>query len=329
MLGIVACAQTPGDTALPQRIDPSLIDTSLDYDQLFRDFDSIMDSILTPRSYFIGSLSIGKGFYNFENKGAAAIQTTQKLTYAPALGYYDKNGLGITVNGYAVSENKNLNLYQVAVSPSYDYIRDRRFATGISYTRFFTKDSLSFYTTPLQNELYAYFTYRKTWLRPTVTASYGWGNRTDYEKRELLIQDLRLRRYGYTYINTRETVSDFSVSASLRHDFYWFEVLGSKDHFRLSPQVSFVAGTQKFGFNQSANTYATLLRTGNSVLFSTDNVYLDDQLQFQPLSLTCFLRGEYSIGKFYIQPLLTFDYYFPATDHPFNTIFTLNLGVIL
>jgi hypothetical protein len=155
-----------------------------------------------------------------------------------------------------------LNLYQTGLSPSFDYLKNKDLATGISYTRFFTKDSLPFYTTPIQNELYAYFTYRKWWFRPSLSLSYGWGSRTDYEQREELLQDLRLRRRGFTYINTTESVSDFSIMASVRHDFYWLDIFSNSDHIRLTPQVSFTSGTQKFGFNQSSSTYATLLRTG-------------------------------------------------------------------
>ena len=305
-----------------------LIDTTIDYDALFRDFDAFMDSILSPNSYFLSSLSIGKGYYNFESKSAATITTTKKLTYSPMLGYYHKSGFGLTATGYLVDDGQKMNLFQGGISPSFDYLKNKDFATGISYTKYFTKDSLPFYTTPIQNELYAYFTYRKWWIRPMLAASYGWGSRTDYMQREELIQDLRLRRRGFTYINTEETISDFSLIASLRHDFYWLDVFTYKDHIRFTPQLSFTSGTQKFGFNQSSSTYATTVRTGTNVLFNSENVYLDDQIKFQPLSLTLFLRGEYSIGKFFIQPQLMLDYYFPENADNFNAIFQMNLGFI-
>ncbi|HQV86156.1 MAG TPA: hypothetical protein PKZ90_09500, partial [Chitinophagaceae bacterium] len=231
-----------------------------------------------------------------------------------------------TAIGYIVDDGKNMNFYQSGITPSYDYLQNRKFATGISYTRYFTKDSLPFYTTPLQNELYAYFLYRQSWVKPSLALSYGWGSRSDYMQREELIQDLRLRRRGFTYINTEETVSDFSLMASVRHDFYWLDIFTLKDHIRFTPQLTFTSGTQKFGFNQSSATYATTIRTGSNILFNSDNVYLDDQINFQPLSLSLYLRGEYSIGKFFLQPQLILDYYFPATSANFNTLFSLNAG---
>ncbi len=301
-------------------------DEEIDYELLLNDLESFLDSLEAPRSYFMGSLSMGKGFYNFKRKSSVFIETARRFTYIPTAGYFHKNGMSIAATGNIVTDNDKMNLYQVAITPGFDHLSNRNLATGITYTKFFTKDSLSFYTTPLQNELYAYFTYRKWPVRPTVAISYGWGSRTDYDEREELIQDLRLRRRGFTRVSSTESISDLSLTTSLRRDFYWLQIFGYKDHIRITPQLAFVSGTQKFGFNQSTSTYATVIRTGANVIYNSENVYLDDQLDFQPLSLTLFLRGEYSIGKFFIQPQLIFDYYFPAADKNFSTLFSFNLG---
>ena len=228
-----------------------------------------------------------------------------------------------------INDDKNLNLYQFSVTPAFDYLQNHDLATGLSYTRYFNKDSLPFYTSPLKNEVYAYFTYRKWWVRPMIALSYGWGSRSDYEEREDLIQSLRLRPRGYTYINTTESVSDFSLLASVRHDFYWLDVMTYNDHIRFTPQVSFTSGTQKFGFNQKSNTYGTSILNSTNILYSSENLYLDDQLDFQPLSLSVYMRGEYSIGKFFVQPQFLLDYYFPAPDNNLTTLFSVNIGIVL
>lgn len=325
-LGCAAWSQhSSADSVIAPVKEIAVVDT-IDYDQLFQDFDAFMDSILTPNSYFLMSLSMGKSYYNFESKNTSLIESSKRLTYSPSLGYYNKSGIGLTLVGYVVNDKTNMNLYQFSLSPSYDYLKNKNLAAGISFTKFFTKDSLPFYTTPLQNELYAYFTYRKWWIKPTIAASYGWGSRTDYQKRESVIQDLRLRRRGFTFINTEESVSDFSVMASVRHDFYWLDVFTFNDHIRITPQLALTSGTQKFGFNQSSSTYATVVRTGSNVLYSTEDVYLDDQIYFQPQSLTFYLRSEYSIGKFFLQPQLTLDYYFPTDSKHFTSLFSVTAG---
>ena len=330
ILGMTSFAQiSSGDTTKKkQKFEDWTIDSTIDYDLLLQDMETFLDSISLPHSYLLGSLAMGTGYFNYTSKTTALIETRRGFTYIPTLGFFYKNGLSLTASGNIVNDEDKLNLYQIALSPGYDYLKNRDFATGFAYTRFFTKDTLSFYTTPLQNEVYAYFTYRKSWFKPSLALSYGWGSRTDYIEREEQIQDLRLRRNGITRIDSKESITDFSIITSIRHDFYWLGILSYKDHFRITPQLSFVSGTQKFGFNQSANTYATILRTGTNVLYNSENVNLDDQVEFQPLSLTMFLRGEYSFGKFFVQPQLVFDYYFPADKDNFSTLFSVNLGVI-
>ena len=327
-LGVTAHSQSnPVDTVIAPE-EKFLADTSIDYDELFRDFEDFMDSILSPRSYFMPSLSIGRGYFNFLSKDNVFLETTSKLAYSPMLTWYHKSGFGLNLTGYVVDDDRNTNFYQFSVSPSFDYLRNHDLATGVSYTRYFNKDSVPFYTSPLRNEVYGYFTYRKWWFKPMVAVSYGWGSRSDYNEREELITSLRLRPRGYTYINTTESISDFSVMASVRHDFYWLDVFGANDHIRITPQINFTSGTQKFGFNQTSNTYGVTLRNASNVLYSSENIYLDDRIDFQPLSLTLYLRSEYSIGKFFIQPQFALDYYFPADTKNFSSLVSVNVGLV-
>lgn len=327
--GIVVFAQVnPKDSAL-KKAEPPVIDTTLDYsDVMFDELEHFLDSILSPHSYTLTALSIQKGYFNYKSKSEVFLEPTRKLAFTPAVGYYHKNGLGITGTASFVSDRDAFRFYQLAITPSYDYLENKNLATGISYTRYFTRDSLPFYTSPLQNELYAYFTYRKWWFKPMVAASYGWGSRSDYRQREEYITSLQLRRTGFTRVNTTESVNDFSLITSVRHDFYWLDVFTYNDHIRLTPQLTYTSGSQKFGFNQSSNTYATLIRSGANVLYSSENVYLDNKLYFQPLALTFYLKTEYSIGKFYIQPQLILDYYFPATEKQFSGLVSVSGGFI-
>ena len=337
LITLVVCLQaralfaqeTPVDT-IPSAQDPLLSDTSLVFDEdLFNELTSFIDSISRPHSYVLGNLTVGKGYYNFQRKNNTLLEVSQKFMYSPSVGYFHKSGLGIAATGYIINDDENINFYQLGITPAFDYIKDRNLATGISYTRYFTRDSLPFYTTPLQNELFAYLTYRKWWIRPTVSVSYGWGSRSEYSEREDYITSLRLRPRGYTRFNSTESVCDLSIVASVRHDFYWLDLLVYNDHIRFTPQLTFTSGTQKFGFNQTANSYATPLRSDRNVLYSTQSYFLDDQVDFQPLALTLFLRSEYSIGKVFIQPQVAFDYYFPATEKNFNTIFSISAGFML
>ena len=299
-----------------------------DYELLFNELDLLLDSLTAPRSFVFFNLGIGSNFFNYTSKTSYFLEATRKTTYTPSLAYYSKTGLGISASSVIMNDGINLNPYQLYFTGSYDYLEQPSFITGVAYTKFFTKDSVPFYTSPLKNELYAYFTYKKSWLKPSLALSYGWGSRTDYEEREEYISTLRLARNGYTEVNTKESINDFNLITSLRHDFYWMEILGKHDYIRFTPQLVFASGTQKFGFNQTSSTYATIPRTGANYLYSSDEMYLDDEVRFQPLSLSAYIKTEYSKGRFFIQPQMVFDYYFPASDNNFTTLFVLNAGVI-
>jgi len=322
-MALTSSAQKP---AKQTGIDSSFAE--FDYDMLLSELDLLLDSLTAPRSFGLFNIAAGYNYFGFESKESLSIQSRKKLTYVPTLSYYYKNGLGVSASSVIINDGQKINPYQFNITGSYDYIKNSKFYTGISLTHFFTKDSLPFYTSPLKNMLYSYFTYRHFWLKPTVGLSYGWGSRSAYEEREEYITTLRLTANGFTRINTQESINDFNVITSVRHDFYWVDIFGKRDYLRCTPQVVFVSGTQKFGFNQTSNTYATLPRTGANVLYSTDEIVLDDQLYFQPLSLTTLLKVEYSIGRFFIQPQLIFDYYFPATESNLATGVVVNAGVI-
>ncbi|MCW3073665.1 MAG: hypothetical protein JWP69_734 [Flaviaesturariibacter sp.] len=297
------------------------------YDDLFSELDSFLDSILAPRTLFLVNTGITSNFFNYTSANGT-IETKRRLTFSPSVGYYHKGGLGLNVAAMVLKEDQGLTAYQGLVTGSYDYLKADRFITGVSFTKFFTKEALAFYTSPLQNEVGAYFTYRKWWAKPSITARYGWGTRTAVEERQERIRLLRLRPNGFTRVSTKETVSDFSVAASLRHDFYWLDVLGERSVLRFTPQITFTSGTQKFGMNETSNTYGRTPGTNNPVLFKSEDNYLDDELYFQPLSLAAFLKTELSFRKFFLQPQIGLNYYFPATNKHFTTAFLVNTGFI-
>jgi hypothetical protein len=265
------------------------------------------------------SLSGGQGYFNYISRNPRRIVAVSKYIWSPTLGHYGKSGLGLTISGFIISDSGRLNLYQLAFTPSYDYLSDHRLAAGVSFTRYHTKDALSFYTSPLQNEVSAYFLWRKSWLQPGINATYGWGSRSAYTARRTFLDSLKIRAYLFNY--TEQSVSDFSIAASLRHDFYWLNVFSHKDFFKISPLLSYTMGTQSFGFNRTSGIATT------NALYNTRVVSLDNTVKFQPVSLTLYLRTEYSIGKFFMQPQLLIDYYFPGKkNNNFTTLFSFTTG---
>lgn len=301
-------------------------DTTDVLDSLMNDFEKFLDSLAAPKSFFAINLGIGTGFFSFENKNSVFFTTRKRLIFSPSAGYYHKSGLGISATAFAMHDGNALNLYQFAFSPSYDLIR-RKFSTGISYTRYFSKDSLNFYATPIQNELFAYFTWKGWWLRPSVNFAFGWGSKTDYERRRLFRYGLILSRRDryFVEIKNEETVQDFSINFSLRKDIDWYGVFGKNDNVTLTPLVMLNSGTQNFGFNTSYSYSFNTIRT-NSL---PSNRTINDRYGFALQSASFALRGSYLSGRFIIQPQVLFDYYLldlPDDESPLNTVFSISAG---
>lgn len=300
-------------------------DTTAVLDSLMKDFDSFLDSLSQPKSSFIVGLSAGTGFYSFENKNTVVITTEKKLMVSPLIGYYHKSGLGLSAMAYGLNENGKFNFYQASLSPSYDLIR-KKFSTGIAYSHYFTKDSLNFYTTPIHDEVYAYFTWKDWWVRPSVSIAYGWGSKTDYEKQEQVLFSRLLQRSRTYYITVRnvQQVNDLSINFSVRKDFDWYGVFGKKDNVTLTPVLLLSSGTQYFGFNTSYTSSANTVRI--NALPSNTNVSETTGLGLQ--SASAILRLSYLTGHFMIQPQVYFDYYLqPTEENRFNTVFSINASL--
>lgn len=297
-------------------------DTSAVMDSLMKDFDSFLDSLHQRKSMFMIGMGVGTGFFSFENKNSVYLSTEKKLLLSPHIGYFHKSGLGLMLSGYAVNDNSKMNLYQVAISPTYDVIK-RAYSAGISYTHYLTKDSVDFYTTPIRNELFAYFSYKNWWVRPGVSVSYGWGSRTDYEQQQysIWLQRLQRSRSFYITVKNQESVQDLSVTLSVRKDFDWYDVLTKNDNFTITPVLLLNGGTQQFGFNTSYSYKATAIRA-NSL---PSNSSISDQTGFGLQSASAVLRCSYMIGKFMIQPQVFADYYIPQTESQrWNTVFSVS-----
>lgn len=303
-------------------------DSTLYYDDLFSALDEFIDSLTRPRTMLLINAEAGNTYLNYTSSSPTTLKAEREFTITPSIGYFHKSGFGVAGSAAVIRDNNEFTPYQFSLAGSYDYLQSQYWGTGVSFTRFITKDSLDFYTSPLQNEAAGYITYKGWWLRPIISTAFGWGSRSSVEERKNYITLLRLLPSGYTQINTEESVSDFSVSASLKHDFYWLEKLGKKNVLRFTPQITFTSGTQNFGFNQTTTT-STFRNNKANVLSNSENIYLDDNLKFQPLSLTTFLRGEILFGKLFIQPQMIFDYYFPADSDRVTAGFRLNVGVSL
>lgn len=344
------CAMWLCNTVYAQKNPPATdpLTEVVDYDALFSELDAFFDSLLAPKTYAVINVGAGTGFYDYLSNQDLVLKSKRDLVITPSVGYFHKSGFGINSTVAIVNENRRLNPYQLLTAISYDYLKSMKFVSGVSFAHYFTRDSLNFYTSPLKNEMYAYFVYRDLWFKPSISASYGWGTRKSVNEREEYITSLRKRKKtnngngngnnnGYNVVDTifftsqeslSESINDFSLILSVRHDFYWLNVISKKDFVRLTPQINFVTGTQTYGFNQTVNTYVSPLNQKKNEFFLSENTNLDQNMNFQPLSISASLKSELSIGKYFIQPQFMINYYLPVPEKNISTAFALNTGFV-
>lgn len=314
------------------------IDTTFyDYDEIFSELDALIDSLYTPRSFRTITLGAGNGYFNYVSPTNSRV-SRKKIIFSPAVGFYHKSGLGFNASSSIIRDSGNILPYQYSLTGSYDYLAKRNFITGVAFTRFLTKKNLDFYTSPLQNELFGYFTYRDLWIKPSLSGSYGWGSRQSIEEQTTSRKKLRrllrvatgnvIRDSVTTITTTNEDVVDFNLSFSVRHDFYFLRLLHQKDYVRLTPQLSINGGTQQFGFNSVSNTSLVNPKNGLVSVVRTQSMTLDEEKDFRLLSLTAQLRTEYAFGKFFLQPQLFADYYFPAEENKLTATFFVSAGIL-
>lgn len=298
-------------------------DSTAFLDSIMNEMDDILDEMIASKSFFSAGIGAGTGFFNFKNTSSTDFQSEKKLLLSPAISFFHKSGFGISASGYAVSENNNFNPYQLSLTPSYDYIERKKWALGIAFTKYFTKEDLSFYTTPIRNEVSGYFNYKKFWIQPGVAVAYGWGSRTEFEHRWLDI--LRLRRVRDPLLITmrsEESIADLSVLLSVRHDFNWSGLFNNHDLLTVTPVLLLSTGTQNFGFNTSFSSRSKVASN-----FLPGNQYIKDRSGFDTQSASCVLRGDYSIRKFFFQSQILLDYYLHHAENRLNNVFAVIAGV--
>lgn len=301
-----------------------LSDTAvLDYDEIFSELDVLLDDVRKPKSFGMVNVGVGNAYFTFQRRVGDSATAANKVMVSPSLSYFHRSGFGVTAETDLVNDGEKLNAYQYSLTGAYDYLRSQNFVTGLSYSHYFQKENLPFYTSPLKSDAFAYFTYRKYKLRPSVNFHYGWGSQEAVTVMEEKIRNLRITRT----ITTVKSVADLNLTTSLRYIFSWPHVFSKNDNVKFTPQVSFVSGTQQFGFNQVNNIGTVKKGAVKSTVFTTENLVLNDNMKFQPLALSTVLKTEYAKGRFFIQPQLGFDYYFPATTDNLTVSFIVNAGV--
>jgi hypothetical protein len=329
------CCLLPA-TAIAQ--DSAVVLTSQDSAMVYR---QVMEELAALG--FVGKpkadlfdVTLGYGNGNFSQKAyLQQISTPLPSGYFSAnAAFLHRSGLGLALNINVINEAEGLNLFQWSVNPSYDF-SNTKLATGISFSRYFNKDSLSFYVSPLVNDVYAYLLLKPGWLQPKLAVDFGWGN---YDERENL-RYLDTNRFPRLKPAVRSlsktlgvaTVYDISFLLSVKHAFKWDLKRDQGYFFQLTPSLSTVAGTAKYGSNLAISNAAGVRSVSavNAQRYLTKyrDLFPEPDERFLWQNANAGVTGLLNLGAFYLQAQVTLSYAIPSAYSGWTTFYNMACGV--
>lgn len=310
---VISFSQKPAkDTSI--NYTKEYVDSLLANDTLMKEFNAFVDSITATKSYFDISAGFSNRIFSVSNNAFNSQQAgSNKLTFNPSISYINKTGLGLSFSSFLIFDGNNTGFYQHAITPSFDNVKNDNVAFGFSFTHYIVNNSKSYNTTPFNNEVYGYLIGKKGWLQPGIAAGWAGGKYSEiYSKDTFKLVTIGgiTKRVNLTIKDTvKTTIRDFSVTASLQHEFDWTGVFNNKDEFTFTPSLMLSAGNQNYTVKQSAGIFRSRspLRIRRLGKGTNDSGSTGFQFQSAGLSLT----GNYTSGIFYISPQYYLDYYLP------------------
>ena len=304
--------------------DKQIMDSLIQNDEFLKMLDKLDDA----KSYFRINVGIGNRLFSGNNKAVQNLDGQNQLVFTPSLGYFHKSGLSLFFAAYLLNEDNKFNFYQYAISPSYAYSKGKIADALISYIHYFKKSSYNISTSPFDNEIYANLLFKKPFVKPGFSASYSSGKYNEIVKVDTTLIILN-RPAHIKYVDTASTeISSFSFSASVEHDFTFYKLLSSNDGLRITPQLSLISGINNYTVSHKSSTQLYNLYTKRKLKRLRRFQSSSEKGKYEIQSLGLDLDLNYSFGKFYIEPELYVDYYFPKTDsESFTQIYNFNIGI--
>jgi hypothetical protein len=297
-------------------------------DSMFKN-DEFIKLMKKDKNYLDISIGIGNGEFSAHNNAANATGVDKQLIYTPAVNYRLKNGLSFGVSAFITGDSSNKpEIYQTALSAGYDYYGKTIYAGG-SYTRYLSNQNKYNSKSIYQNDLSAYIKLAKGILQPGISVGYVQGKYKElfYRIRDTTIhlpnpppngRDTIIRRILKD--STDNETSYFTVSASVGHDFAFFNVFSKRDELDFIPTLILNMGSDKLTQTHTNNIF------NSRALSNRKKSEFNNKFQLQ--SVAASLDFTFMIKKFFLQPIVYFDYYLPeTTENRFSTIFSVTAGV--
>lgn len=297
-------------------------------DSMFKNDAFINLMMKKDKNYVDVSIGIGNGSFSEHNNAANATEVNKQLIYTPAVTYRLKNGLSFGISAFITADSSNKpEIYQGALTAGYDYYGKTIYAGG-SYTRYISNQNKYNSKSLYQNDLYAYIKLAKGILQPGITLGYVTGKykETNFVTFKRLIHLPNPPPNGRDTLiiitgkdSTNNKTSYFSAAATVGHDFAFYNVFSKRDEFDFIPTLILNMGSDKLSQTHTNKVF------DRPALSSRKKSEFSNKFQLQ--SVAASLDFTYMIRKFFIQPIVYFDYYLPeTTENRFSAIFSVTAG---
>ncbi len=238
----------PSSFSQVSKFDENELKSELDLlkgDTLMTELKNLLGSMYKPESFFSANLAFSNRLFSTKNNALNIQQaSTGQSAFLPSVSYFHKTGFGLTATGFIRrldTLDKGPSFYQLAISPSYDYIGDK-FIAGVSYTNYVKTVSNEDFATPFTHEVYAYAQLRKSIVRPFIAL--GWASGS-YE--DVTIRRFRDRGDNILISDTSKVyLNDFSTIFGLSHTFSFQNVISKNDLITFVPSLNLIAELQNY-----------------------------------------------------------------------------------
>jgi len=290
-----------------------------------QDSIDVLDSLQADLAFFLSSqqaisfaeikAGFGSGYFTLKD-----IQTNNasknQLYYQSSASYYHKSGFSISARTLFTNSNNRFTLFQYAINPSYNY-SNANFNFGVSYNYYNSKDSLSFYTSPLSHDFFVSAKYKKWFIRPSLGIGYAFGS-----QQEVIVQRLRT-------ITSTINAKDYYTLLSFDHSFR-FPINKNKRLSKLltvEPILTFFMATNNYGINTAVSNIPTYLNRRQQRALAA---IASTSTQSSPFILQSVLSSiylNYQVGSWFVESQLTLDYTAPKSTSKFTPFGLLALGL--
>lgn len=320
LFSVAACCAYAQTDSLSNE-DKRMLDSMFNNDEFIKLFTK------TNKSYVDVSVGLGNGIFSIKNNALNAGQAqTNKIYYTGTAAYFNKSGLALSVTGFLANAEGNLQMYQYAVSPSYTF-SNKKFAAGISYTRFIEGSDAGFDISPFKNDFYASGVYKKTWIQPGMSLGFSFGRQVEYYDSSFWFNPQPPAQPRI--IHVRDTIttrlSSFSLSLSATHQWTFWELFSKKDGMQLQPTIMLNAANQKWNTTHSSRLLNNFPRLATYLKRRFGDGSGAEKFKLQSLGFAG--TATYYFGKFYLQPKIYLDYYLPSTsENNLTSLFLVAVG---